>query len=515
MTSKTTAPRTLLLALLVLPSCLPAQPAAPAAPTTIPALFLSDIHFDPLRDPAKAPRLNDAPAAQWAAILASPPTPTADADYAVINKTCPIKPLVDPNNQLFQSALAAIHAQAFAPGSPIRFAVLTGDIVGHQFDCRYKLLFPNATPAEFRSFVEKTATYVVTSLRAALPGVPIYIALGNDDTGCHDNSLDAGNDIFLAFAARLIAQTLPAADRAAALRDLPRGYYAASLPAPLARTRILVLDNVYEMASYRNCDARFAPTAQNAQLDWLNAQLDRLRARHRQAWVVAHVPPGVNAYSTFNSGIYGVHIDVCHGGTPIDLLSNNELAGVLAGHGDVVRLALFGHSHTDEMRLLTPDLGMPNFTVATISGPYQAPIPRASDVGVAVKILPSISPVFAELPSFTLAQVDPRTADLIDYTVILASNSTGLNTTWAKSYTFSEAYRLPAFTAATLAPLIAGMEADRTAETPASQAYMREYRHSFFNDGSPPLQSVWPQLACAMKNILDAAYTRCACSAAK
>jgi sphingomyelin phosphodiesterase acid-like 3 len=495
------------------PARLAAQTAASA--TTIPALFLSDIHFDPLRDPGKAARLNAAPVTQWAAILASPATPTADADYAAINKTCPIKPLVDPNDQLWQSALAAIHAQAFAPGSPIRFAVLTGDIVGHQFDCRHKVLFPNATPAEFRSFVEKTATYVVTSLRAALPGIPIYIALGNDDTGCHDNSLDPGNDLFLAFAARLVAQTLPAADRAAALRDIPRGYYAASLPAPLAGTRILVLDDVYEMGSYRNCAARFAPTAQNDQLSWLNDQLDQLRARHQQAWVVAHTPPGVNAYSTFNSGIYGLHIDVCHGGTPIDFLSTNELAGVLAGHGDVVRLALFGHSHTDEMRLLTPDLGLPNLTVATVSGPYQAPAPSASDAGVAVKILPSISPVFAELPSFTLAQIDPRTANLIDYSVILASNSTGMGTTWAKSYTFSEAYHLPAFTPATLAPLIAGMEADRAAETPASQTYMREYRRYFFDDGSPPLKSVWPQLACAMSNIHDGAFTHCACPAAK
>ena len=61
----------------------------------VPALFLSDIHFDPLRDPVKAPRLDDAPVNQWPAILASPPSPTQEADYAAINKLCPIKPLID------------------------------------------------------------------------------------------------------------------------------------------------------------------------------------------------------------------------------------------------------------------------------------------------------------------------------------------------------------------------------------------------------------------------------------
>jgi len=499
---------------LALPARLSAQAAvaSPANATTIPALFLSDIHFDPLRDPAKATRLNAAPVSQWAGILASPVTPTADADYAAINKTCPIKPLVDPNNQLWQSALAAIHEQAFAPSSPIRFAVLTGDIVGHQLDCRYNLLFPAATHAQFLSFVEKTATYVISGLRTALPNIPIYITLGNDDTGCHDNSLTPGEDEFLAFATRLIAQTLPPNDRHAALRDFPHGYYAASLPAPLAHTRIFVVDDVYEMASYKNCDGKLTPTAQNAQLSWLDAQLNQVRARHEQAWVIAHVPPGVNPYSTFNSQIYNLHIDVCHGGTPIDFLAGDELAEVLAIHADVVRLALFGHSHTDEMRILTPNLGLPNLTIATISG---RPLANETSAGVAVKILPSISPVFAELPSFTLAAIDPVTASMRDYSVVIASNATGVGTLWTKSYTFSEAYHLPSFTPDVLAPLIAQMQADRGAETPASQTYIREYRHAFYKDSSVPLPSVWPQLACAMNNISDAAYTLCACPAAK
>ena len=497
--------------LVFMPLGVAAQTPAPKNPTTVPALFLSDIHFDPLRDPAKATRLNAEPASQWGAILASPATPTADADYAAINKICPIKPLVDPNYQLFQSALVAIHQQAFAPGSRARFAVLTGDIVGHQFDCRYKVLFPGSTHAQFLSFVEKTAAYVISTLRAALPGIPIYITLGNDDTGCHDNSLTPDGDEFLAFAAHLIAEGLPAADRPAALRDFPHGYYAASLPAPLANTRILVLDDVYEMVSYKSCNGQYAPTAQNAQLTWLAAQLDQARAHHQQAWVVAHVPPGVNPYSTFNSQIYGLHLDVCHGAAPISFLFTDELAQLLAIHADVIRLALFGHSHTDEMRLLTPALGLPPLTVATtISGPV---LPDIGSPGVAVKILPSISPVFAELPSFTLAQIDPHTASLNDYTVIMASNSTGIDATWAKSYTFSETYHLPSFTPATLVPLIAGMQADPTAQTPASQAYMREYRHYFFNDGSVPLPSVWPQLACTLDHISAAAFNQCACPA--
>ena len=97
----------------------------------------------------------------------------------------------------------------------------------------------------------------------------------------------------------------------------------------------------------------------------------------------------------------------------------------------------------------------------------------------------------------------------------MASNSTGIDTTWARSYTFSDIYHLPSFTPATLAPLIAQMQSDPTASTPASQTYLREYRHYFFADGSVPLQSVWPQFTCAIDNISAAAFTRCSCPAAK
>ena len=46
-----------------------------AAAHTVPALLVSDIHFDPFHDPARAARLVDAPVSEWNAILAEPPSP--------------------------------------------------------------------------------------------------------------------------------------------------------------------------------------------------------------------------------------------------------------------------------------------------------------------------------------------------------------------------------------------------------------------------------------------------------
>jgi sphingomyelin phosphodiesterase acid-like 3 len=468
-----------------------------ANPATVPAIFLSDFHFDPLRDPVKAPALDDAPVEQWAAILAQPNSPTHDADYAAINKVCAIKPLVDPDEQLFRSALTAVHTQTVATHA--RFAVLSGDLSSHQYDCRYKLLFPNATHAQFLAFVLKTEQYVLTNLRDALPAIPLYIAFGNDDTGCHDNSLSPVDD-FLALTASLVANDLPARDQAAALRTFPHGYYAADLP--ILHTRILVLDDVYQMASYKTCAAQENPSAppdpaaaeagQNAQLAWLATQLKQVRRLHQQAWVLAHVPPGVNVWSSYNQN----HPNVCTGAAPTEFLADDKLAALLAANADVVRLALFGHSHTDEFRLLKPT----NTSTAETRG-------------VPVKILPSISPVFAELPYFTLAKIDARTATLKDYSVVLASNSTGIGTTWARSYTFSDTYRQPAFDSASLTQLTNEFQLDPTAAKPESQAYQREYRHYFADDHSNRIAAYWPAAACAIDHISATAFTTCACPA--
>ncbi len=467
------------------------------APTTIPAIFLSDIHFDPLRDPVKAPALDDAPVVEWPHILAQPNSSTRDADYAAINARCAIKPLVDPDERLFRSALTAIHTQAAATHA--RFAVLSGDISGHQYDCRYKLLFPNSTHAQFLAFVLKTEQYVLSNLRDALPAIPLYIAFGNDDTGCHDNSLSPHDD-FLAVAASLVANDLPARDQAAALRTFPHGYYAADLP--ILHTRILVLDDVYQMASYKTCAAQADPSAppnpaaaeagENAQLAWLTTQLRQARRLHQQTWVLAHVPPGVNVWSSYNQN----HPNVCTGASPTEFLADDKLASLLAANADIIRLALFGHSHTDEFRLLKP----PNTSTA------QPP-------GVPVKILPSISPVFAELPSFTLAKIDARTATLKDYTVVLASNSTGIGTTWSKSYTFSDTYHQAAFDSAALTQLTTEFQLDPTAAKPESQAYQREYRHYFADDQSNRIATYWPPAACAIDHISAASFTNCACPA--
>ena len=128
-------------------------------------------------------------------------------------------------------------------------------------------------------------------------------------------------------------------------------------------------------------------------------------------------------------------------------LSSEALPDLMAGYGDVIQLAIFAHTHMDEVRLLIPANG------------------DAAHRPVAVKMVASISPIDGNNPSFTLATIDPANAILADYRVIAASNQTGIDTNWTEEYDFAQMYHEPAFTATTLGSLIAGFKADPMAQT--------------------------------------------------
>ena len=171
-------------------------------------------------------------------------------------------------------------------------------------------------------------------------------------------------------------------------------------------------------------------------------------------------------------------------------LSSDDLPNALAPYGDVISLAVFAHTHMDEMRLLTP---------ATISNP---------DHLVPVKLVPSISPINGNNPSFTVAQVDPKNGTMIDYRVIAASNRSGVDTTWTEEYDYANAYNEPAFTDTAVAALIGEFRADSGAKSPFSQAYIRNY---FVGDRSAELAPFWPIATCGLANMTAESFRACAC----
>jgi sphingomyelin phosphodiesterase acid-like 3 len=213
---------------------------------------------------------------------------------------------------------------------------------------------------------------------------------------------------------------------------------------------------------------------------------------------MGHIPPGVDAYSTFS------HLtNVCDGGKPTTFLSSDALSDLLVEYASTIQLAIFGHTHMDEMHLLTS---------ATVSDTSSEPPTEVPLKAVPLKMVPSISPVDGNNPAFTLAQISPKTSRLVDYQVIAASNQTGLDTTWSPEYSFQDTYHQPEFSALTLSTLLDGFQSDPSASTPPSQAYLRNY---FVGDRSLLLRTLWPQYTCSLAHPDVKGFDGCVCALPK
>lgn len=458
-----------------------AQQAARMGAAPVPVLMVSDIHFEPFWDPAKTQQLAATPASGWNAILSAPASPDQQKRFDALQKTCNSKG-VDTSYPLLRSSLKAIQSDA----AGAKFITLSGDLISHKFSCKFDAIFPQAGPAAYKSFVEKAVEFVLLELRAALPGVPLYAALGNNDSDCEDYKLDAHGDL-LTSEAKSFAADFPVAERSRAQESFAAGgYYDVSMPAPFQHARMIVLDDIFMSDKYETCSGKHDPAAAAAQIAWLRDSLSMARRNKEEVWVLGHIPPGIDPYSTAAK-----LTDVCGGKPAVTFLNSDALAQTLAEFGDVVQLAIFAHTHMDELRLLRPAA---HELVTT--GP------------VALKMVPSISPVDGNNPAFTVAKVDPATAVMTDYHVFASSDFAG--STWFDEYDFDRAYDKSSFSAAPVEKLVAEFRADPSAQSSASQAYLRNF---FGKANHMDLKLFWPQYVCAMANITTESYRACVCAA--
>jgi len=249
----------------------------------------------------------------------------------------------------------------------------------------------------------------------------------------------------------------------------------------MQHTRLLVLEDIYMMSGFSNCEADDTDQkGAQEQLAWLARELDGARQRGERVWVLGHVPPEINPKAALARGLA-----LCTGGDVEGYLSSDALVNSLTAHADVVRLALFGHTHMDELHLL---------------GSKENEVP--------MKIVASVSPVDGNTPSFTVAKVSPASAMLMDYTVYTASNTTGTGTTWAKEYAFGETYGETSFSSKTLGDLIGRFRADTSGTGAESLAYQTH----FYKGHAPiPLGPFWQGYVCSLDHATGAGFKACVC----
>lgn len=404
-----------LLGVLLLAGCL-ARPEIPAASGEV--VHLSDVHFNPFADPALVPALIAAGEAQWPAIF-DRSTETGVGSYGGDGETS------------FRLLRAALRDASLRQPRP-DFVLFTGDIVAHNFAARYRKVRPEATPGELEAFIAKTVAYVSHALADAFPQAPVYFALGNNDSYCGDYWLAPGG-AFLRntaplFGHTLLRDTLGAAELAA---DYAAGGYYSATPPMVKGARIVALDTVLFSAKYRlpekesfpgHCGPTLGYSAQQRQLRWLEAQLGEAETRLEKVWLLLHIPPGIDVYSTLVGGTTadGALKKVTSFWKPEYQKPFLEL---LAAHRSSIRAVFAGHTHMEDFRL-----------VGDQAGGGQGPF---------VRISPAVSPQFGNNPGYSILRYDPADFSLRNYRSFyldLDAPRVSETTPWREDYAFDATY---------------------------------------------------------------------------
>ncbi len=447
--------------------------------------MLSDLHFDPFYDPARISELRRASITEWPEILSRPESATRVSIFSQLQSACGVRGTDSP----WPLVTTALREAKQTQPAPL-FVTVSGDLLAHGFICKFRRLEPAATPAEASAFAAKTIAFLTQQLRAAYPSAPVYFALGNNDSGCEDYSETPGSAFLKSAGVSFAASVHDPEARASLAASFPRfGDYSVMLPAPMQNTRLIVLQDSFESTHYRECNGNpsAAPAAQ--QIAWLHKELTEARANGEQVWVMAHIPPGIDVYTTYHRYLFAPG-EACNVKQPQMFLNNGALGDTIAEFGDVVRLAIFAHTHMDEIKLL--------------HGPDGNAVPA--------KLVPSISPINGNDPSFIVAQVTPQTATIKDYEVYSAANAQGAN--WSREYRYSDVYHLPDFSAKSVDQLTIALIDDRSGEDETSRVYERYFLSGGGTFAALGLQRLWPAYSCSLRELDPAKFRRCMCPGA-
>ncbi|MFO1148832.1 MAG: metallophosphoesterase [Alsobacter sp.] len=432
------------------------------------ALIVSDIHFDPFAPGAGAARLARRDVAAWDRLLA-PAREKGPSRYGR-----------DTNPALLHSALAAVAVRA----GEADLLVVPGDLIAHRFEQKAAaLLRSGETSAPVRDFAVRTAHYVLEGLRKAARGRPVVVALGNNDSECGDYRLEP-NGPFLAGLRETVRSMAGPALLASDFDETfaAAGYYRMRHPAAEG-VDILVVNDVLWSADYQDRCGAGGDQAAAAMMIWLERTLDDLKASGRRAWLVHHIPVGIDGFSSLHGRGRSCRARVTpflrepYASRFVDLVGRN---------GATIDVMLSGHIHHDTYRVIR-------------SGGAVAAID---------KVTPGISPIFGNNPGFQVLTHDAagRPLDMATWSLPL-DGPARRRPDWRLEYRFAQAYGQPSFSEAAVGrlsdDLLASTAATRTVRARFGRAY--PVGHGAIDDAD------FRAHACAVSALDPASFAACAC----
>lgn len=445
-------------------SCILLQCAASATAQTKPSagwlvphrgtfLSLSDIHFNPFADPAVVPQLISSSPESWDEVFGQS-TVTHISTYGE-----------ETNYNLLVSAFKQMYYACPFPD----FIMIPGDLLAHDFRSSY---FQFASEG-YEEFVSKTVTFIGRKLGQYFPRSQFVFTLGNNDA--YDDYLIAPNDGFLLNTEDIFyhgylkgSRRYGVAFNASFLRG---GQYTLRLQVP-GNPRIVAVNSIFLSANSPYPDAGWS------QLEWLRNQLQGARRDGERIWIVAHIPPGIDVWSTLNHpDSVSRYWDVEHLNERDQTFVNRfkELCDVF--HKEIAGI-FSGHSHMDHFRLVSNERDLPE---------------------AFVHITPALSPQFGNNPAFQVVSYDVWNFDLLD---VITYYYDGFR--WEPEYSFAREYKQDACRLYNLQSAFYEIYRDEDARRKFS-----DYYDASSPTDAPITDGNWQAYWCGIAALTDSAFEGC------
>jgi sphingomyelin phosphodiesterase acid-like 3 len=441
-------------------------------------LWISDIHFNPMVDAALVSELQKADPAQWESIL-NRTSPTTFSQYKS-----------DTNWWLLKSALAQFPKTIRHP----EFVMVTGDLLAHDFPATFKSATNDSDQEHYRAFVLKTVEFLGLELQRKFPGTKIFVTPGNNDNDCGNYSIEASGGFLHDTAA--VARRLAGGDDG--FTDSWRSLGSFNVPHPtLAGVRIISLNSVflsqkYQALSSRNGCAAVTSTAAADLMAWFEQELAAAAQNKQKVWLMFHIPPGIDGYSTATNRqklLTGGAAD--NGATCAQSIVpmwrpewTAQFDVLLARYHDTVVASFAAHTHSDDFRVVGQEFVLMN---------------------------PAISPVYSQNPGFRVVSYrgDATLTDQSTYYLTdLPTANPKKNGEWKREYQFTRHWKTKALDTASLGHVYDQVIADDQVRA----NWLKLYAVS-----GPALEGEKPivrALYCSVEGLSVESYRECYCGTA-
>ncbi|KAK3709033.1 hypothetical protein QZH41_014912, partial [Actinostola sp. cb2023] len=379
------------------------------------------------------------------------------------------------------------------------------DFSAHNMDLPY---FTNmTTPARVLNNIRISAN----KTKRAFPKIPIFPLLGNNDLPGH-YILPVSSDWYVStlalFAPLILCDGCPDdVSKPTSLDILKKtyldgGYYSVNMTNTNGRMMLVVLNSLYwnGYASYLSYGNPVVQAVARRQMTWFEEQLKQAKQEGQKVFIASHIPPGIDPYDGANfwmSNYTKMYVQL-----------------VAGKYKDVVAGQFYAHIHKDDFHLQvldtsvmatqTPTDSQPAMNKSRTPSPTESPSPVNKSF---VLLIPSVSPIYSNNPSFRVGYIDAEKQALLDYDQFYMDlvMATEFNSTrWQLAYRFSERYPSsnPYIDAERIYELNQGLLNTTSDKTWLSYVFAR----TLYYQPSPYSRFA---LYCAMRYVFDQDYKAC------